>query len=70
MAFAKADPEHNSISQIGIGPITQLFSGNKQLQISNAGNDAMAGNAVAGGQCQTVKLDRSNKQSDGDPEHH
>ena len=69
MAFAKADPEHNSISQIGIGPITQLFSGNKQLQISKS-IIGMAGNAVAGGQCQTVKLDRSNKQSDGDPEHH
>ena len=63
MAFAKADPEHNAIPQIGIGPITQLFSGNKQLQMSI--HHWQAGNAVVGGR-QNVKLDRSNKQSDGD----
>ena len=58
------DPENNAISRIGIGPLTKLFWGNKNYfddRPSLGGNEATCGR-------KNVEQDRSNIQSDGDPD--
>ena len=58
------DPENNAISRIGTGPLTKLFWGNKNYFDDRP---SLGGNEATGGR-KNVEQDRSNIQSDGDPD--